>query len=108
MNILAINTTLTAETEVADLNELAARLDVVHENLTANSAIKSADLVADGGHAIHALVSFFAEEGEAPEDTAARGDKIMNEAFLLGKITTNEGPAAQSSIVVQQREFALV
>lgn len=107
MSILAITTTLTAETDVTDLNELAERLDAVHDSLTGNASVMSADLVTDGGHAIHAFVNFISEAGEQPEDTAARGEAIMQEAFKIGKIATKDSGNGAASIAMSRRAFAL-
>ena len=107
MNILTIESMLQSDGHVGDLEKLGDRIDSMHDTLTADSTVVSADIVADGGDTIHFLVSILSVDGENQDDTEARLDGLLNAAFSAAHIeVTTAGKGALDEAPV--KEFALV
>lgn len=108
MNILTIESILTADTEVVDVEELATRIDIMHDALTADETVLSADIITTGGSKIHFLLMVSGLEGEDEPSAHARVDALVKHAFDMASIETTQSAltgAAQGAVV---KEFALV
>lgn len=109
MNILTIESVLTSEGHAPDVSTLGDRVDAMHDVLTSDPTVLSADIVTVGGSEIHFLISITSVDDEDQGDTEARVDQLLGEAFSAAGMeisSTVEHEGASNQAVV--KEFALV
>lgn len=108
MNILTIESVLTAEAEVQDLDELANRIDSMHDALTVDPTVLSVDIVTTGGSSIEFLLRAASLEEESLDDAKSRVEHLIHQAFEAAHINISSSSLegeAQGAVV---KEFALV
>lgn len=105
MNVLTVESVLTAEAEAPTAEELSTRIDAMHDVLTADPSVLSADIITTDGEKIHFLLSIVGSDSEDEDDLSQRADAMIMEAFKAAEIATSEAVIAGG---VRVKEFALV